>query len=85
MADSQVGALEVLKEFENDYANDEGLMIVSALFKKVEKLSPAMKISLKEIVGKAPMWRTTREEFAMQKTKVLKFLKDPNFVPDVDW
>ena len=85
MADSQVGALEVLKEFENDYANDEGLMIVSALFKKVEKLSPAMKISLKEIVGKAPMWRTTREEFAMQKTKFLKFLKDPNFVPDVDW
>jgi hypothetical protein len=50
--------LEVLKEFENDYANDEGLMIVSALIKKVEKLTPAMKFSLKEIVGKAPILRS---------------------------
>jgi hypothetical protein len=84
LSNSQDGALEQLTIGQDDLAEDEGQMIVKALFAKLRLLSADMKISFKEMVGKTPEWRTRREEFAQKKTEVLKFLKEPTYVP-VNW
>ena len=56
-------------------------MIVGAFFDKVPLLQAGQKVSLKEIVGKAPKWRTTREEFSRNKDLLLKFLTVQDFTP----
>ena len=78
--------MATLEAREDDYANDDGQMIVGTLFNKLPLLQAEQKISLKEIVGKAPKWRTTREEFSKQKPELLKFLTDPTYYPnDNEW
>ena len=86
LGNSQDGAMATLEAREDDYANDDGQMIVGTLFNKLPLLQAEQKISLKEIVGKAPKWRTTREEFSKQKPELLKFLTDPTYYPnDNEW
>lgn len=85
----QEGALEFLRTREDDYAGDEGQMIVRELFDKVTTLKSELKMSLATLKGKTPKWRTTREEFAtvkkVVKHQLLKFLTDADHIPAENW
>jgi hypothetical protein len=82
LGNSQDGAEATQHAREDLYDQDDGQMIVGAFFNKVPLLQASQKVSLKEIVGKAPKWRTTREEFSKNKNLLLKFLTDSDFIPN---
>jgi hypothetical protein len=89
LQDSQTGALDFLTSREDNYAEDDGQMIVRELFNKVTMLKSELKMSLVALKGKTPKWRTTREDFAtvkkVVKTQLLKFLKQADHVPAENW
>ena len=86
---SQAGAIEHLESREDDYAYDEGQIIVREMFSKVTMLKSELKLSLVEMKGKTPKWRTTREEFSkvkkVAKNMLLKFLTDSDYIPTESW
>jgi hypothetical protein len=64
-------------------------MIVREMFSKVTQLKSDLKLSLMDLKGKTPKWRTTREEFSkvkkVPKTNLYKFLTDSAYVPTDGW
>ena len=52
-------------------------------------LKSELKLSLVEMKGKTPKWRTTREEFSkvkkVAKNMLFKFLTDSDYVPTDGW
>jgi hypothetical protein len=55
------------------------------LYRKMTIVKSELKMALKEMKGRNPKWRTTREDFAKGRQDLLKFVSDLQFYPDQNW
>ena len=80
------GGKEYLERNDNQRHIHDGFYIAEALFKKMPKIeSKSVRKEIIEVTQDPVVWKVTREEFSNNNLKVLRLLKEQNYIPTTKW